>query len=42
MKKNILFALALIAGVFAKAQTPTTDNIKSVNEVVTADAVALH
>ncbi len=39
MKKNILFALALVAGIFAKAQTATTDNIKSVNEVVTADAV---
>lgn len=39
MKKNILFALALLAGIFAKAQTPTTDNIKSVNEVVTADTV---
>ncbi|WP_054851000.1 DUF4437 domain-containing protein [Olleya sp. ITB9] len=39
MKKNILFALALIAGIFTNAQTPTTDNIKSVNEVVTADTV---
>ncbi|MBU2938491.1 DUF4437 domain-containing protein [Lacinutrix sp. C3R15] len=39
MKKNILFALALVAGIFAKAQTPTTDNIKSINEVVTTDTV---
>lgn len=39
MKKNILFALALIASIFTNAQTPTTDNIKSINEVVTADTV---
>ncbi|WP_289062708.1 DUF4437 domain-containing protein [uncultured Zobellia sp.] len=39
MKKNILTTLAIIIGVFANAQTPTTDNIKSVNEVVTADNV---
>ncbi|WP_254712374.1 DUF4437 domain-containing protein [Polaribacter sp. BM10] len=39
MKKNILFALALIASIFTNAQTPTTDNIKSTNEVVTADTV---
>ena len=39
MKKNILIAIALVAGSFANAQTPTTDDIKSVNEVVTADNV---
>lgn len=39
MKKNILIVLALVAGVFANAQTPTTDDIKSLNEVVTADNV---
>tara|TARA_R110002051_G_scaffold275902_1_gene336838 strand:+ start:35 stop:163 length:129 start_codon:yes stop_codon:yes gene_type:complete len=39
MKKNILIALALVAGFYANAQTPTTDAAKSVNEVVTADNV---
>ncbi|WP_292945497.1 DUF4437 domain-containing protein [Olleya sp. UBA1516] len=39
MKKNILIALALVAGFYANAQTPTTDDAKSVNEVVTADNV---
>lgn len=39
MKKNILIALTLVTGIFAKAQTPTADNIKSINEVVTADNV---
>ena len=39
MKKYILIAVALVAGIFANAQTPTTDGIKSVNEVVTADNV---
>lgn len=39
MKKNILIAIALVAGIFANAQTPTTDDIKSKNEVVTAGQV---
>jgi len=39
MKKNILIVLILVFGVFANAQTPKTDGIKSVNEVVTADNV---
>ena len=39
MKKNILIAFALVIGFYANAQTPTTDSIKSINEVVTADNV---
>ena len=39
MKHNFLIALALTVSIFLNAQTPTTDNIKSVNEVVTADNV---
>ncbi len=39
MKKNILIAFALVTGFYANAQTPTTDSIKSINEVVTADNV---
>jgi len=39
MKKNILIVLTLVFCVFASAQTPETDDIKSVNEVVTADNV---
>jgi len=39
MKKNILIVIALLVGLFANTQTPTTDAIKSVNEVVTADNV---
>ena len=39
MKKNILVAFALLVGAYANAQTPTTDDIKSKNEVVTADQV---
>lgn len=39
MKKNILIALALVAGIFAKAQTPKTDDTISRNEVVTAENV---
>ncbi|SHI85269.1 DUF4437 domain-containing protein [Pseudozobellia thermophila] len=39
MKKNILVAFALLVGAYANAQTPTTDDIKSKNEVVTAGQV---
>jgi len=39
MKKNILIVLTLVFGVIVNAQTPVTDDIKSVNEVVTADNV---
>ena len=39
MKENILIVIALVVGLFANTQTPTTDAIKSVNEVVTADNV---
>ncbi|WP_299100374.1 DUF4437 domain-containing protein [uncultured Winogradskyella sp.] len=39
MKNQFLIVLAIATTVFTQAQTPTTDNIKSVNEVVTADNV---
>lgn len=39
MKINILIAFALVIGFYANAQTPTTESIKSINEVVTADNV---
>ncbi|WP_339704630.1 DUF4437 domain-containing protein [uncultured Kriegella sp.] len=39
MKINILVALAIVASVFANAQTPITDAATSKNEVVTADNV---
>ncbi|WP_289046553.1 DUF4437 domain-containing protein [uncultured Olleya sp.] len=39
MKKNILITFALVIGFYANAQTTTTDSIKSINEVVTADTV---
>jgi len=39
MKNKFLIAIALVSGVFANAQTPTTDDIKSENEVVTLDSV---
>lgn len=39
MKKTILLAFAIVTTAYTNAQTPTTDNIKSVNEVVTADNV---
>ncbi|WP_040281624.1 DUF4437 domain-containing protein [Psychroserpens damuponensis] len=39
MKNNILIVLGLVVGVFVNAQTPTIDDVKSVNEVVTADNI---
>ncbi|MBM1107141.1 DUF4437 domain-containing protein [Aurantibacter crassamenti] len=39
MKTSFTILFILIVSVISMAQTPTTDNIKSVNEVVTADNV---
>ncbi|MBF4985263.1 DUF4437 domain-containing protein [Nonlabens mediterrranea] len=39
MKKHILIALAIATVSFTNAQTPTTDDIKTVNEVVTAENI---
>lgn len=39
MKKNIITFVAILFGIYANAQTPTTDAVKSKNEVVTADNV---
>ncbi|WP_405351831.1 DUF4437 domain-containing protein [Nonlabens sp. Asnod3-H03] len=39
MRKYILILLVFVITAFAEAQTPTTDDIKSINEVVTADNV---
>ncbi|NIJ43824.1 quercetin dioxygenase-like cupin family protein [Wenyingzhuangia heitensis] len=39
MKKKILIALAITAGLYAQAQTPKTDSTTSKNEVVTADNI---
>ncbi|GAK77793.1 hypothetical protein JCM19296_3402 [Nonlabens ulvanivorans] len=36
MRKYILILLVFVITAFAEAQTPTTDDIKSINEVVTA------
>ncbi|SDR96691.1 protein of unknown function [Polaribacter sp. KT25b] len=39
MKKNIIIALAIFASIYINAQTPSTDSVKTVNEVVTEDNV---
>lgn len=39
MRKYILILLVFVITAFAEAQTPTTDDIKTINEVVTADNV---
>ncbi|MFV9551091.1 DUF4437 domain-containing protein [Algibacter sp. PT7-4] len=39
MKKSILFLIAILFTVFINAQTPTTDAIKTKNEVVTAENI---
>ncbi|PQJ32868.1 hypothetical protein BST92_13480 [Nonlabens arenilitoris] len=39
MRKSCFFLLVFVIVTYVKAQTPTTDDIKSINEVVTADNV---
>ncbi|MCH3882166.1 MULTISPECIES: DUF4437 domain-containing protein [Tenacibaculum] len=39
MKKNIIIVVVILYGIYTNAQTPTIDNTKSKNEVVTADNV---